>query len=72
MLLRLIRVRLAYPKVYSDPIWPRSPKAANAIPIEERFNGNEDQIAGQCLGDEHSVERVAVRTRQGPSAHRVL
>ena len=53
-------------------MYSNSPKAANAITIEERFYGNEDQIAGQCLGDEHSVEGVAVRTRQGPSTHGVL
>ena len=55
-----------------SPIMRGSPKAANAVVIEKRFNRNEHQIVGQCLRDEHSVEGIAVRTWQGPGAHSVL
>ena len=53
-------------------MFSRSPEAANAIVIEERFNGNEHQVAGQCLGDEDPIEWIAEGTRQSPGSRGVF
>ncbi len=46
------------------PKGPGSPEAADTVPVEKGFTGNENEVAHQGLGDEHSVERVSMRTRQ--------
>ena len=47
-------------------------KPPHAVAVEERFIGYEWDVAGQRLGDEHPVERVAVELRQSPGARGVV
>ena len=49
-----------------------SPETHYAVAVEEGLVGDEYKLATDCLCDEHSVERVAVQTRERPGAHTVL
>ena len=45
-----------------------SPQATNAVPVEKRLVGYEDEVARLSLGNEHSVKGVAVWAGQGSGA----
>ena len=45
-----------------------SPQQGDAIPVERSLVGDEHQIAPQSLGNQHAIERVALRTGQPPGA----
>ena len=63
---------LARAPSFIPPQSKRLPQAPYTISIKELFDGNERQISGQRLRDEHPVERVLKRTRQPPGAHGVI
>ena len=46
------------------------PEAANTVHVKECFIRDENKIACQCLCDQHSIEGIAVQTREssGPPA----
>ena len=44
----------------------KSPQPIDTITVECRINRHDHQIARQGLGDEHSIERIAMRTGQSP------
>src|SRR5260370_23306948 len=48
------------------------PEAAEAAGVEEGFVAEEREIFGLSLGDEHSMERVLVRTGKESGANAVL
>src|SRR6266566_3618333 len=48
------------------------PDAAEAVGVEEGFVGDNREILGLSLGDEHSIERVFVRTGKESRANAVL
>src|SRR3989442_12950407 len=48
------------------------PDAAEAVGVEEGFVAENREIFGLSLGDEHSIERVLVRTGQESRANAVL
>ena len=51
---------------------PPLPDAFHAVSVEELFDRYEGQVEGQCLGDQHPVERVAMWTGQPPGALTVV
>ena len=49
-----------------------SPETANAVLVEKRLNRDKNKVACKRLGDKHSIERIAVGTRQLTGASGVV